>query len=115
MILGRVSGTVWCTKKHQKLTHFKLLLIEPHFHYHLTHDARHLVAIDTLGAGIGEDVVVCLGAPARWSQDDLNLPVDAAVLGIVDRCQLAESAFSDQARRPLRFMGRREPAQLEWI
>lgn len=115
LILGRVAGTVWCTRKHHKLTHLKLLLIAPHFHYNLTHDARHLVAIDTLGAGVGEDVVVCLGAPARWSQGDLNLPVDAAVLGIVDRCQMEERAFSAEARRPLSFMGRRGPNHLEWI
>jgi hypothetical protein len=75
-----------------------------------------LVAVDTVDAGVGDDVVVCLGSPARWSLGSANLPVDAAVLGVVDRCQLQREAFDPQrARRPLRFSGERPPGKLEWI
>jgi ethanolamine utilization protein EutN len=113
MIIGRVVGRVWATRKDRRLQHHKLLLIRPYFYYAPTHEAEQLVAVDTLDAGIGDDVVVCLGAPARWSLGSGNLPLDAAVLAVVDRCQLARAAFS--GRRPLVSLGRRLPVGLEWL
>jgi ethanolamine utilization protein EutN len=115
MILGHVVGAVWATRKHAQLQRRKLLLIEPYFTYNPTHEVGHLVAVDAIGAGVGEDVVVCLGSPARWSLGDRNLPVDAAVMGIVDRLQLSRAAFSPGAARPLRFHRGRLPSELEWI
>jgi ethanolamine utilization protein EutN len=115
MILAKVVGTVWSTRKHSALTRYKLLLVRPYFAYNLTPDSGQLVAVDTVGAGIGEDVVICLGTPARRSLGDENLPVDAAVLGIVDRCQLQAQAFDSAARRPLQFAGGTPPQNMEWI
>jgi microcompartment protein CcmK/EutM len=121
MLLGHVVGTVWCTRKHPQLDRCKLLLIRPYFYYHPTHAAEQIVAVDLIDAGIGDDVLVCFGAPARWSLGQENVPVDAAVLGLVDRAQLLRQAFEPQAGaaregpRPLRFIGHRPPAALEWI
>lgn len=122
MILGRVTGTVWATRKDARLQSYKLLLIRPYFYYNPTHDTEQLVAVDRLDAGVGDDVVVCLGSPARWSLGAVNLPVDAAVMGVVDRCQLQAEAFggSEEQRqgrgglRRLEFLGGREPNRVDW-
>jgi ethanolamine utilization protein EutN len=100
MILGRVIGEVWGAKKHEALDGRKLLLVRPHLWYAPTHECGHLVAVDSVGAGVGEDVVVCLGTPARQSLGSLNLPVDAAVCAIVDRSELG----ADVGPRPLSFV-----------
>jgi ethanolamine utilization protein EutN len=113
VILGQVVGTIWATRKHPALVARKLLLVRPYFYYNPTHEVEQIVAVDaSVDAGVGDDVVVCLGAPARWSLDGINLPVDAAVLGVVDRCQLQREAITS---RGLRFIGDREPRNLEWI
>ncbi len=125
MILGRVVGNVWATRKHGRLGRHKLLIVRPYGYYNPTHQAEQLVAVDTLDAGVGDDVVVCLGAPARWSLGDVNLPVDASVLGIVDGCELAREAFEPgdgrgrradgrQGPRPLRFIGGAQPQKVSW-
>lgn len=116
MILGRVVGTVWCTRKHDRLSANKLMLVRPYFYYNPSHQTELLVAVDMIDAGVGDDVLVCLGAPARWSLGSKNLPVDAAVLGIVDRCQLRQTSFDGQkCRSPLRFIGGQQPKRVEWI
>lgn len=109
MILGRVVGEVWATRRHSRLRG-KLLIVRPHAWYDPAHQVGHIVAVDPVGAGIGEDVLVCMGEPARramlaawphlapeaspgapWS-GALNLPVDAAVAAIVDRVVHQEPA-----------------------
>lgn len=115
MILGRVLGEVWASRRDAGLSGRKLLLIRPHFWYEPPFPVEHLVAVDTLGAGPGEDVVVCLGEPARQSLLAANagstastvpgysqaawLPVEAAVMAIVDRFDVEA-----QSGRPLRSL-----------
>jgi ethanolamine utilization protein EutN len=89
MILGRVVGEVWATRRDARLARAKLLVVRPHAVYEPAFGSRHLVATDDVDAGVGDDVVVCLGAPARWSLGGNDTPVDAAVLGVVDRVELA--------------------------
>jgi ethanolamine utilization protein EutN len=107
MILGRVVGEVWATPRHAGLDGRKLLLIEPYLWYAPPHEVGHLVAVDPVGAGVGEDVVVCLGDPARRQLGDVNLPVEAAVAAIVDRVELAPEG--ERGARPLTFVGGRAP------
>jgi len=126
MIIGRVVGEVWASRRHAGLDGVKLLIVQPHLWYCPPFEVAHIVAVDTLGAGVGEDVIVCMGEPARRAltakmgeaelshlfssppgyQSAAWLPVDAAVLGIVDQVQLAsvESSASG-THRPLRFVG----------
>ncbi len=115
MILGRVVGEVWAARRHLGLLGQKLLLVEPYYWYCPPFEVAHLVAVDTLGAGPGDDVVVCLGEPARQSllaqqaargsdpgyMSSAMLPVEAAVMAIVDRMQL-DSQAATFAGRPLR-------------
>ena len=65
MILGRVVGRVWATRQDARLGGSKLLVIRPHGVYEPALATRHLVAVDDVDAGVGDDVIVALGRPAR--------------------------------------------------
>ena len=89
MILGRVVGEVWAARKDARIAGAKLLVIRPHAWYEPAFATGHLIATDEVDAGVGDDVVVCLGQPARLSRNgDDNMPVDAAVMAVVDRIEL---------------------------
>ena len=88
MILGRVVGEVWGTRRDARLARAKLLVVRPTAIYEPAFGARHLVATDDLDAGVGDHVVVCLGAPARASAGGDDVPVDAAVMAVVDRIEM---------------------------
>jgi ethanolamine utilization protein EutN len=95
VILGRVIGQVWATRRDPRLSRARLLVIRPHGAYEpsFTSGASgHLVAVDDVDAGVGDDVIVCLGAPARASAGSDDMPVDAAVLGVVDKVELTGAA-----------------------
>ena len=88
MLIGRVVGTLVATQKHKKLVGAKLLLVQP-----LTLDDQPkgvpVLAIDSVGAGVGEKVLYLIEGKA--AQDALGrkaAPVDAAILGIVDTLSL---------------------------
>ena len=100
MILGRVIGEVWATRREPRLGGRKLLVVRPHGMVEPAFASRHLVAIDDVHAGVGDDVVVCLGAPARWSAGGNDLPVDAAVLGVVDRVEVDKPALTAAGAAP---------------
>lgn len=95
MILARVEGSVVATKKNTKMTGSKFLLVRPLVIDSAT--AREwkpgsstLVAVDSLGAGEGEVVLVVQGSSARLAADDKDSPVDAVVIGIVDTVDIAK-------------------------
>jgi ethanolamine utilization protein EutN len=77
MILGKVVGNVVSTKKIDKIIGCTLLLIEP------LYDGGVFVAADTLGAGLGEIVLVTTDSSVQ-AADDRDIPVDALIVGIVD-------------------------------
>jgi len=110
MILGRVIGQVWATRRDARLQRAKLLVVRPHAIYEPAFATRHLVVTDDVDAGVGDDVVVCLGAPARASAGSDDMPVDAAVLGVVDRVALAAApAMAAEGAAP----GIRRPLNVE--
>lgn len=82
MFMGEVVGSVVSTRKHNSLVGNKLLIVEA-LDFMNTNKER-LIAVDTVGAGIGEIVLVTTGSSARKSLHDENAPVDAAIVGIVD-------------------------------
>ena len=79
MILGAIRGTVVSTRKCRNLVGFKLLLVEPYF----GDKSQLFVAADTIGAGIGELVLVTTDETTQHALDR-SAPVDAYVVGIVD-------------------------------
>jgi ethanolamine utilization protein EutN len=112
VILGRVVGHVWASRKDPRLVAAKLLIIEPYAWYDPPAELGHVVAVDTLDAGIGDDVVVCLGSPARWRLGSVQLPVEAAVMSIVDRCEIARSEL--EHKRAFRWIPGQSPTKVTW-
>ncbi|MCS7009044.1 MAG: EutN/CcmL family microcompartment protein [Chthoniobacterales bacterium] len=95
MILARVEGSIVATKKNQKMTGSKFLLVRPLVVD--TPDATSfregqstLVATDALGAGEGDIVLVVQGSSARLAMDNKDTPVDAVVIGIVDSVDIGK-------------------------
>ncbi len=82
MIIGKVVGSVVSTRKSEKLVGNKFMIIEPVQSMNMGNER--LVAIDNIGAGIGEFVLVATGSAARIGCDVSSAPVDAAVVGIID-------------------------------
>ena len=89
MFLARVTGSVVATQKVRSMTGHKLLLVEPLRVDPQTRDrligtGRTFVVVDTVGAGQGEMVLIVQGSSARLTPETEKLPVDAAIIGIVD-------------------------------
>lgn len=82
MIVGKVVGSVVSTRKSEKLVGSKFMIIEPVSSMSESKDK--IVAVDMIGAGIGEMVLVALGSAARIGCDRDNSPIDAAIVGIID-------------------------------
>ena len=82
MIVGKVVGSVVSTRKSEKLIGSKFMIIEPV--HHMKGDLSQLVAIDMIGAGVGEYVLVAQGSAARIGCGVETAPVDAAIVGIID-------------------------------
>ena len=81
MIVGRVVGSVVATRKNENLLGNKFLIVEPYDN--MAGNGR-IVAIDNVGAGIGENVLVATGSAARIGCGVEASPVDAAIVGIID-------------------------------
>ncbi len=82
MLLGKVIGTVVSTRKNDNLIGNKFMIIETL--EQMNDGCRRLVAVDQVGAGIGDLVLVALGSAARMEMGAQNSSVDAAIVGIVD-------------------------------
>ena len=80
MLLGRVVGSVISTRKNEKLVGCKFMIVEPLNQGKLP---QRLIAVDNIGAGVGETVMVACGSAARLACA-ADMPVDAAIIGIVD-------------------------------
>lgn len=87
MIIGKVVGSVVSTNKCENLVGSKFMIIEPI--PSLKVDNR-IVAVDKVGAGIGELVLVAQGSAARIGCNMEKSPVDAAIVGIIDAGQNLE-------------------------
>ncbi len=83
MYLAKVTGALVSTTKHASLNGSKLLMVARlDEHYQPTGSAQ--IAVDTVGAGNGEIVIVTTGSSARMSNSEAHSVIDAAVVGIVD-------------------------------
>lgn len=82
MIVGKIVGSVVATRKNENLIGSKFLIVEPL--EHMKGSINRLVAVDNVGAGIGEIVLVAQGSAARIGCNMADAPVDAAIVGIVD-------------------------------
>ncbi len=88
MLLGKVVGTVWATRKDTKLVGMKLLVVR---HVDLEYKLKnsYVVAVDTVGAGAGEIVLLTTGSSARQSALTEGKPVDAVISAIIDKLDVS--------------------------
>ena len=89
MFLGRVIGTVWSTKKDENLVGAKFLIVRE-IGLDLKEKERFVVAVDSVGAGEGEVVLVATGSSSRMTSFTKDKPVDAVIMGIVDKLDVSD-------------------------
>ncbi|MBA3334825.1 MAG: EutN/CcmL family microcompartment protein [Pyrinomonadaceae bacterium] len=83
MIIARILGTVVSTQKDERLSGKKLLIVKP-INLDGTDQNSYVVAVDTVGAGYHEKVLIVAGSSARLAEGNKDCPVDAAIVGIID-------------------------------
>lgn len=96
MYLGRVIGTVVSTSKNEHLVGMKLLVVEKltellvveKLTERLEREGTSEVAVDSVGAGTGEIVIVCKGSSARYVFGKGDAPGDTSIVGIVDTVEV---------------------------
>lgn len=89
MFVAKVTGSVVATEKASSMVGQKLLIVEPYRideqdRSRMKTTGRTFVAVDTVGAGTGEMVLIVQGSSARLTPETKSLPVDAAIIGLVD-------------------------------
>ncbi len=82
MIVGKVTGSIVSTRKQENLIGSKFMVVEP-----LEKGKGKFIAVDMIGAGIGETVLIAMGSAARVGCGMSEAPIDAAIVGIVDEGQ----------------------------
>lgn len=94
MWVGTVVGTLVATPKDESLTGCKLLIVQPEgFGKNTQKDC--VIAVDKIGAGTGEKVLVVTGSSARMVTDKPQGAVDAAIVGIVDTIELNKALLEE--------------------
>lgn len=83
MLLGRVVGTVVSTRKDPKMSGLKLQVLEL-LDIQGNPNKNYVIAVDAVGAGVGEIVLYAAGSSARQTESTNNKPCDAVIMAIVD-------------------------------
>ncbi len=101
MFVAKVTGALVSTQKVDSMVGFKLLLVEP---FRLDADrttlvttGRTFVAVDLLGAGEGDFVLIAQGSSARLTPETKNMPIDTLVIGLVDQVHVENTAVYQRA------------------
>lgn len=95
MHIGRVIGTVVATRKDEKLVGTKLMVTQP-LNLELLPKGDPLIAVDTVGAGIGELVVYTKGTASRIAARKMDAPIDAAIVGIIDKIDINKTLLEEE-------------------
>jgi ethanolamine utilization protein EutN len=90
MQIARVIGTVVASRKHERLVGSKIQIVQPLAPDGETARGDSLVAVDAVGAGVGELVLIVQGSGARKALDNELSPVDATIIGIIDEVDAEE-------------------------
>lgn len=93
MFVAKVTGSLVSTQKVESMVGHKLLIVEPYRvdpekRESLSTTGRTFVAVDMLGAGVGDFVLITQGSSARLTPETKNMPIDTVVVGIVDQVHL---------------------------
>jgi ethanolamine utilization protein EutN len=89
MVIAKVIGTVVATRKHDRLVGYKIQVVQRLEPGTETPTGEPFVAVDAVGAGVGEQVIVVQASSARYATKDHQCPVDATIVGIVDQIDIA--------------------------
>ena len=81
MITAKIIDNIWATKKADALRGYKLMLAEV---IGGKENGRRIVVVDNISGGVGDRIIVATGSSARKMLGDDSIPVDAAVIGIID-------------------------------
>jgi microcompartment protein CcmK/EutM len=90
MFIAKVTGSLVSTQKVNSMVGYKLLIVEPYRldaekRDSLVTTGRTFVAVDTLGAGEGDYVLIVQGSSARLTPETKEMPIDTVVIGLVDQ------------------------------
>ena len=101
MFMARATGSLVATQKVEAMVGHKLLIVEPlrvneQDQSDLQPTGRSFVVVDTVGAGEGEVVLCVQGSSARFTPQTKTLPVDAAIIGIVDQVHVGSKQLFSQ-------------------
>lgn len=93
MFVAKVTGSLVSTQKVASMVGYKLMIVEPYRlepkeRKSLTTTGRTFVAVDLLGAGEGDLVLISQGSSARLTPETKNMPLDTVIIGIVDKVQV---------------------------
>ena len=91
MMIAQVVGTVVATRKHERLVGSKIQILQPLDPQTIAPIGELFVAVDVVGAGVGEQVVVVRGSGARYAVENEQIPVDATIIGIIDHIDIEGS------------------------
>ncbi len=97
MFLGKVIGTVWSTKKDENLVGAKFLIVKQ-LDLNLKEKDNFVVAVDSVGAGEGEVVLVATGSSSRQTEFTKNKPVDAVIMAIVDKLDIPLKEYLEEQK-----------------
>ena len=90
MIIARIIGTVVSTQKDERLEGKKLLIVRP-INLDGSDQSGYQVAVDTVGAGFHEKVIVVGGSSARLAEGNKDCPVDSAIIGVIDEIDISKA------------------------
>jgi ethanolamine utilization protein EutN len=101
MFVSRVVGSLVSTQKVESMVGYKLLVVEPYRletkkRKSLATTGRTFVAVDMLGAGEGDYVLITMGSSARMTEETRDLPIDTVVVGIVDKVHVEQHCVYDR-------------------
>lgn len=99
MYAAKIIGTVVCTRKDEKMNGLKMQIVQPVNIITLEDDGKPVVAIDSVGAGVSEIVLVVGGSSARHTNQTANKPVDATIMAIVDYIDIDGKKTFDKYNR----------------
>ncbi|MFY8200274.1 MAG: EutN/CcmL family microcompartment protein [Pirellula staleyi] len=96
MFVAKVTGAIVSTQKVDTMIGQKLLVVEPFRlepkkRSELITTGRTFVAVDTLGAGVGDMVLITQGSSARFTPETNKLPIDCVIIGIVDTVHIEKN------------------------
>lgn len=95
MWVGKIIGTLVATPKDDSLTGSKLLIVQPARFGTTGAPGKPIVAVDRIGAGTGETVLVVDGSSARYITGNPHSAVDAAIVGIIDTIEINKSLLEE--------------------